>query len=126
MAISSEEAHASFKDFMRSENKEIAEGKLAVLEDTMHIDVDGFQFEVVSKLTPKQVRIAADIGDDVKTYSEIANVFARFMADIAVHPSMKNPSFWLEYDNETGYLPDIVNYILDNSERQSPAIKKFR
>lgn len=126
MAISSEEAHASFKDFMRSENKEIAEGKLAVLEDTMHIDVDGFQFEVVSKLTPKQVRIAADISDDVKSYSEIANVFARFMADISVHPSMKNPSFWLEYDNETGYLPDIVNYILDNSERQSPAIKKFR
>lgn len=126
MAISSEEAHASFKDFMRSENKEIAEGKLAVLEDTMHIDVDGFQFEVVSKLTPKQVRIAADISDDVKSYSEIANVFARFMADIAVHPSMKAPSFWLEYDNETGYLPDVVNYILDNSERQSPAIKKFR
>lgn len=126
MAISSEEAHASFKDFMRSENKEIAEGKLAVLEDTMHIDVDGFQFEVVSKLTPKQVRIAADIGDDVKTYSEIANVFARFMADISVHPSMKNTSFWLEYDNETGYLPDIVNYILDNSQRQSPVIKKFR
>ena len=126
MAISSEEAHASFKDFMRSENHEIAEGKLAVLEDTMHIDVDGFQFEVVSKLTPKQVRIAADISDDVKSYSEIANVFARFMADISVHPSMKNESFWLEYDNETGYLPDIVNYILDNSERQSPAIKKFR
>lgn len=126
MAISSEEAHASFKDFMRSENKEIAEGKLAVLEDTMHIDVDGFQFEVVSKLTPKQVRIAADISDDVKSYTEIANVFARFMADIAVHPSMKNTSFWLEYDNETGYLPDIVNYILDNSQRQSPVIKKFR
>lgn len=126
MAISSEEAHASFKDFMRSENKEIAEGKLAVLEDTMHIDVDGFQFEVVSKLTPKQVRIAADISDDVKSYSEIANVFARFMADVSVHPSMKNQSFWLEYDNETGYLPDIVNYILDNSERQSPTIKKFR
>lgn len=126
MAISSEEAHASFKDFMRSENKEIAEGKLAVLEDTMHIDVDGFQFEVVSKLTPKQVRIAADISDDVKSYNEIANVFARFMADVSVHPSMKNPSFWLEYDNETGYLPDVVNYILDNSERQSPAIKKFR
>lgn len=126
MAISSEEAHASFKDFMRSENKEIAEGKLAVLEDTMHIDVDGFQFEVVSKLTPKQVRIAADISDDVKSYTEIANVFARFMADVSVHPSMKNPSFWLEYDNETGYLPDVVNYILDNSERQSPAIKKFR
>lgn len=126
MAITSEEAHASFKDFMRSENKEIAEGKLAVLEDTMHIDVDGFQFEVVSKLTPKQVRIAADISDDVKSYAEIANVFARFMADISVHPSMKNPSFWLEYDNETGYLPDVVNYILDNSERQSPAIKKFR
>lgn len=126
MAISSEEAHASFKDFMKSENKEIAEGKLAVLEDTMHIDVDGFQFEVVSKLTPKQVRIAADISDDVKSYSEIANVFAKFMADVSVHPSMKNPSFWLEYDNETGYLPDVVNYILDNSERQSPAIKKFR
>ena len=126
MAISSEEAHASFKDFMRSENHEIAEGKLAVLEDTMHIDVDGFQFEVVSKLTPKQVRIAADISDDVKSYTEIANVFAKFMADVSVHPSMKNPSFWLEYDNETGYLPDIVNYILDNSQRQSPVIKKFR
>lgn len=126
MAISSEEAHASFKDFMRSENKEIVEGKLAVLEDTMRIDVDGFQFEVVSKLTPKQVRIAADISDDVKSYTEIANVFARFMADISVHPSMKNTSFWLEYDNETGYLPDIVNYILDNSQRQSPVIKKFR
>lgn len=126
MAITSEEAHASFKDFMRSENKEIAEGKLAVLEDTMHIDVDGFQFEVVSKLTPKQVRIAADISDDVKSYTEIANVFAKFMADVSVHPSMKTPSFWLEYDNETGYLPDVVNYILDNSERQSPAIKKFR
>lgn len=126
MAISSEEAHASFKDFMKTENRCVAEGKLAVLEDTMHIDVDGFQFEVVSKLTPKQVRIAADISDDVKSYSEIANVFAKFMADVSVHPSMKNPSFWLEYDNETGYLPDVVNYILDNSERQSPAIKKFR
>lgn len=126
MAISSEEAHASFKDFMKTENRSVAEGKLAVLEDTMHIDVDGFQFEVVSKLTPKQVRIAADISDDVKSYSEIANVFAKFMADVSVHPSMKNPSFWLEYDNETGYLPDVVNYILDNSERQSPAIKKFR
>ena len=111
---------------MRSENREIAEGKLAVLEDTMHIDVHGFQFEVVSKLTPKQVRIAADISDDVKSYTEIANVFARFMADISIHPSMKNESFWLEYDYETGYLPDVVNYILDNSERQSPAIKKFR
>lgn len=126
MAISSEEAHASFKDFMRSENKEIAEGKLAVLEDTMHIDVDGFQFEVVSKLTPKQVRMAADIGDDVTSYSEIANAFSKFMASVAVHPSMKSQSFWLEYDNETGYLPDIVNYILDNSERQAPVIKKFR
>ena len=126
MAISSEEAHASFKDFMKSENKEVSEGKLAVLEDTLHVDVDGFQFEVVSKLTPKQVRLAADIGDNVTSYSEIANVFAKFMASVSVHPSMKNPSFWLEYDDETGYLPDIVSYILDNSERQAPVIKKFR
>lgn len=126
MAISSEEAHASFKDFMRSENKEVSEGKLAVLEDTMRIDIDGFQFEVVSKLTPKQVRLAADISDDVKSYSEIAKVFAKFMASVSVHPSMKDSSFWLEYDDETGYLPDVVNYILDNSERQSPVIKKFR
>ena len=126
MAITSEDAHASFKDFMRSENKDIAEGKLAVLEDTIHIDIDGFQFEVVSKLTPKQVRLAADIGDDVSSYSEIAKVFSKFMASVAVHPSMKDPSFWLEYDNETGYLPDVVNFILDNSERQSPIIKKFR
>lgn len=126
MAISSEEAHASFKDFMRSENKEVSEGKLAVLEDTMRIDIDGFQFEVVSKLTPKQVRLAADISDDVKSYSEIAKVFAKFMASVSVHLSMKDPSFWLEYDDETGYLPDVVNYILDNSERQSPVIKKFR
>ena len=126
MAITSEDAHASFKDFMRSENKDIAEGKLAVLEDTIHIDIDGFQFEVVSKLTPKQVRLAADIGDDVSSYSEIAKVFSKFMASVAVHPSMKDSSFWLEYDDETGYLPDIVSFILDNSERQSPVIKKFR
>ena len=126
MAISSEEAHASFKDFMKTENKEVAEGKLAVLEETIHIDLDGFQFEVASKLTPKQVRLAADIDDDVSSYSEIADVFSKFMASVSVHPSMKNPSFWLEYDDETGYLPDIVNFILKNSERQSPAIKKFR
>lgn len=125
MAITSEEAHASFKDFMKSENKDINEGKLAVLEDTIYIDVDGFQFEVSSRLTPRQVRLAADI-DDAKSYTDIVKVFADFMATVAVHPSMKDPSFWIEYDDETGYLPDVVHYILDNSERQAPAIKKFR
>lgn len=126
MAITAAEAHASFKDFKRTENADINEGKSAVLSDTIGIDIDGFQFEVVSKLTPHQVRLAADIGENVTSYIEIAKVFATFMASVSVHPAMKNQEFWLEYDNETGYLPDVVNYILENSERQAPVIKKFR
>lgn len=125
MAITSEEAHASFKDFMKSENADVNAGKLAVLDDVIRIDVDGFQFEVTAKLTPRQVRLAADI-EDAKSYSEIVNVFAKFMSQIAIHPDMKSEQFWVDYDNETGYLPDVVNYILDNAERQSPVIKKFR
>lgn len=125
MAITSEEAHASFRDFKKNENMTVNEGKSAILAETIGIDVDGFQFEVVSKLTPQQVRLAADI-EDAKTYNDIVKVFSEFMANVSVHPSMKSSAFWIDYDNETGYLPDIVNYILDNAERQAPVIKKFR
>lgn len=126
MAITSEEAHASFKDFMKSESKELNEAKSILMSDTIGIEIDGFQFEVISKLTPAQVRLAADIGDDIKSYSDISNAFSKFMAAVSVHEAMRNQEFWLEYDNETGYLPDIVNYILENVERQAPLIKKFR
>lgn len=126
MSITSEQAHATFRDFKQKEDSEIVAGKSVVISDTLGIEVDGFRFEVSAKITPAQVRLAGDVPDDPQSYSEIARVYAKFMASVAVHPDMKTPEFWIDYDNETGYLPDIVNYVLSNTERLSPVIKKFR
>lgn len=125
MAITSEEAHASFKDFKKAEEKEINEGRLAVSEDILGIDVDGFQFEVTSKLTPYQIRIGADY-DEGSTYAEVMSVYAKFMASVCIDPRMKTQEFWIEFDEETGCLPDVVKFVISNAERQAPVIKKFR
>lgn len=126
MSISAEEAHASFKDFKKKEDAEINEGKERVLSKTIKIDVEGFQFEVTGKLTPAQVRLAADIDDDIISYSELASAYAQFMASVSVHPAMQCEDFWIEYDKETAYLPDIVTYVLKHAERVAPVIKQFR
>lgn len=125
MAITSEEAHASFKDFQRKEEHEINEGRLAVSEDVLGIDIDGFRFEVTSKLTPHQIRMGADYNSD-NTYTEIIEVYAKFMASVSIDSRMKTPEFWIEFDEETGYLPDVVKFVITNTERQAPVIKKFR
>lgn len=125
MAITSEEAHASFKDFKKKEEGEINEGRLAVSEDVIGIDVDGFRFEVTSKLTPHQIRIGADY-DDNSSYTEVIAVYAKFMASVCIDPRMKSQEFWIEFDEETGCLPDVVKFVISNAERQAPVIKKFR
>lgn len=125
MAITAAEAHASFKDFKKSEEREINEGKSAVISDTLGIDIDGFQFEVTSRINPAQIRLVATVNPD-DTYSVIIESYAKFMAAVATHPDMKNTEFWVHFDNETGCLPDVVSFIIDNTERSSPVIKKFR
>lgn len=125
MAITSEEAHASFKDFKKSENAEINAGRSAVIAETLGIEIDGFRFEVTSRITPAQIRLIARI-DENSSYNELIECYAMFMAEVSVHPDMKNQKFWEDFDYETGYLPDVVGFIISNTERVSPAIKKFR
>lgn len=125
MAITAEEAHASFRDFKKSEDRGINEGKSAVISDTLGIDIDGFQFEVTSRINPAQIRLVATVNPD-DTYPVIIESYAKFMAAVAIHPDMKNAEFWIHFDNETGCLPDVVSFIIDNTERSSPVIKKFR
>lgn len=125
MAITAAEAHASFKDFKKSEDREINEGRTAVIADTLGIEVDDFRFEVSARVTPAQIRLIANVNID-DSYSSIITHYAKFMADVAVHPDMKTPEFWVDFDNETGCLPDVVSFIIENTERASPVIKKFR
>lgn len=125
MTITSEEAHASFKDFMKNEEMEINAGKSAVIAESFGIEVDNFRFEVISRITPAQIRLIANV-DENSSYNELIHYYAKFMAEVSVHPDMKSVKFWEDFDYETGYLPDVVGFIINNTERVGPVIKKFR
>ena len=121
-------AHREFQtQFKPHENKTISDGRSLVMSKEMKVKVDGFEFMVSTKILPRHMRLlsAAKVDADDFDYDETMIPFAEFLADICIDKNYTK-EWWLQYNEENGYLPQIVQYILKDCEVQSPNIETFR
>ena len=123
-------AHAEFMTkFKPEEERKINEAKDILTAREMTIDVEGFSFKVTTKILPKHIRLLSEAKSNYDEsnpdYDKMMDPFARFMASICLDPQL-DEAFWITYDNETGFLPDIVEYIIQKVDRYKPTIKSFR
>lgn len=123
-------AHAEFEQVFRpQEEKRTNEAKEAISSKEMNIDVEGFQFRITTKILPKHIRLLSEaksnFDESNPDYDKLMDPFVRFMASICTDKSL-DESFWAKYDEDTGFLPDIVEYIVKSVDHYKPSIKSFR
>ena len=125
-----EQAHREFETkFKPDMTKANSEGAKVVLAKEMRIDVEGFEFWVTTKILPKHIRLVTasktNYDKDNFDYDAIVEPMAQFMAEVCIDKNL-NKEFWINYNNDTGFLPDIVEYIVSNTDQYKPQIKSFR
>lgn len=126
-------AHREFQTkFKPAEDKKTADELEAVLSTDMKIKVgegdEAFEFYVTTLIPPKLMRLitsSTNMDTENFDYDSFIEPFAEFMEGVCLDKSM-DKKFWIDYDYNTGYLPDIVSYIASHSERASPKIESFR
>lgn len=123
-------AHAEFMTkFKPEEERKINEAKEVVSAKEMTIDVEGFVFKITTKILPGHIRLLTEAKSNYDEtnpdYDKMMDPFARFMASICIDKTL-DEKFWINYDNETGFLPDIVEYIIQKVDHYKPSIKSFR
>lgn len=125
-----EQAHREFETkFKPDMTKAIDEGAKVVLAKEMKIDVEGFEFWVTTKILPKHIRLVTasktNYDQDNFNYDAIVEPMAQFMEEVCIDKKLTK-EFWINYNNDTGFLPDIVEYIVSNADKYKPQIRSFR
>ena len=121
-------AHREFQmEFKPKENKSISDGRNLVMSKEMKVRVDDFEFFVSTKILPRHLRLlsSAKVNEDSFDYDETIVPFAEFLADICINKEY-DKEWWIRYNEDNGYLPQIVQYIVKDCEIQSPKIETFR
>lgn len=125
-----EQAHREFETkFKPDMAKANSEGAKVVLAKEMRIDVEGFEFWVTTKILPKHIRLVTECKSnydaDSLNYDKIVEPLAQFMSEVCIDKSLTK-EFWIDYNNDTGFLVDIVEHIISNTDQYKPQIKSFR
>lgn len=93
-------------------------------------EIGGFEFETISVLSKENRKKFSDaITKMNRSESGVENmlkVCAELMADICIDEELKDPQVWLDFNDESGALVDVIQHLLSELVISHEEMKTFR
>lgn len=92
--------------------------------------IAGFEFETVSVLSKKQRQVFADAVSNMNKSNtpveDVLNACATLMSEVCIDDELKDPKVWLEFNDASGSLVDVVQHMLGELVISHEEMKTFR
>ena len=93
-------------------------------------EIGGFEFETVSVI-PNDVRekftkVVVEMQKNPESVINVIDGAAELMANICIDEELKDPQVWLDFNDESGALVDVIQHLLSELVISHEEMKTFR
>lgn len=129
-----QEELTQYKNKVHSDNNRILQiltaGK-AIANQSVEHEFAGFKFKTLAYV-PKSIReefvskMTTLEDDDTVSFDDVNKIYANFVASICVEDELKDPEVWIQFDEVSGALASVGQYLFKELTINDAEVKTFR
>ena len=93
-------------------------------------EIGGFEFETISVLSRENRKKFSDavsrMNNSESGVDDVLNACADLMAELCIDEELKDPQVWLDFNDESGALVDVIQHMLSELVISHEEMKTFR
>lgn len=93
-------------------------------------EIGGFEFETISVLSRESRKKFSDavsrMNNSESGVDDVLNACAELMAELCIDEELKDPQVWLDFNDESGALVDVIQHMLSELVISHEEMKTFR